>query len=253
MKIYPYNQASVSAKALAHGLECKLIKHEGNILNIPKQVVINWGCSEWKRGIIPKNIINISANIKKASNKLSAFIAMEGRVSIPEWTTSREQAVKWLAEGTTVVARTILNGHSGKGIIISTINKHGEINIPLVDAPLYVKYIPKKEEYRLHVHNKRVFFVQKKLRRLDVPDDKVNWRVRNHQNGFIYANKDVAVAQEACNNAIAAITSLGLAFGAVDIICNEKENKYYVLEVNTAPGLSGTTLEKYIEEFKIYL
>ena len=41
--------------------------------------------------------------------------------------------------------------------------------------------------------------------------------------------------------------AVGLKIGAVDIIWNELENKCYVLEINTAPGLEGTTLVKYTE------
>jgi glutathione synthase/RimK-type ligase-like ATP-grasp enzyme len=44
---------------------------------------------------------------------------------------------------------------------------------------------------------------------------------------------------------LAAVSALGLDFGAVDIIWNEREDKCYVLEVNTAPGLQGSTLENY--------
>jgi D-alanine-D-alanine ligase-like ATP-grasp enzyme len=40
-----------------------------------------------------------------------------------------------------------------------------------------------------------------------------------------------------------------LDFGAVDIIYNAKRNECYVLEVNTAPGLEGTTVEKYATKF----
>ena len=41
--------------------------------------------------------------------------------------------------------------------------------------------------------------------------------------------------------------AVGLKFGAVDLIWNELENKSYVLEINTAPGLTGATLEKYAQ------
>jgi D-alanine-D-alanine ligase-like ATP-grasp enzyme len=47
-----------------------------------------------------------------------------------------------------------------------------------------------------------------------------------------------------------AIINLGLDFGAVDIIYNEKNNRWVVLEVNTAPGLSGETLNRYVEMIK---
>ena len=36
-----------------------------------------------------------------------------------------------------------------------------------------------------------------------------------------------------------------LDFGAVDIIFNERENKAYVLEINSAPGLEGSTIQDY--------
>jgi D-alanine-D-alanine ligase-like ATP-grasp enzyme len=50
-----------------------------------------------------------------------------------------------------------------------------------------------------------------------------------------------------------AIKSLGLDFGAIDMIYNERRNQYYVLEVNTACGLTGTTLDKYVEVFKEFV
>ncbi len=54
--------------------------------------------------------------------------------------------------------------------------------------------------------------------------------------------------------AIACMQVLGLCFGAVDVLYNEKQNKAYVLEVNSSPGLSGEeTLKRYTEEFKRYV
>ncbi|MNY63636.1 hypothetical protein D3C86_2006230 [compost metagenome] len=47
-----------------------------------------------------------------------------------------------------------------------------------------------------------------------------------------------------------AVNAIGLTFGAVDVIWNEYRHQAYVLEVNTAPGLTGTTLEKYAEAFR---
>lgn len=247
MKLYAYSNGSKSAKALADAIDIKMIKHEGKVLNIPKQVVINWGSSAWARGVIAKEILNTPESIAKAVNKLQAFKAMQGHASIPEFTESRLEAGKWLVEGFTVVARTVLNGHSGQGIEIYK----GEDEKVLADAPLYVKYINKKEEYRLHVFRDEVFFIQRKARNKDVAE--VNWQVRNHKNGFIFANQNVDVPEEAKQQAITAVKSLGLDFGAVDIIWNEKQNKYYVLECNTACGIEGTTLDKYVEIFKEFV
>src|SRR5690606_3093878 len=156
------------------------------------------------------------------------------------------QAEAWLNGGnTTIVCRTVLNGHSGQGIVLAS--KPEE----LVDAPLYTVYVKKDQEYRLHVSGDKVFFVQRKARKREVPDDQVNWQIRNHQNGFIYANQDVQVSDEMKNTAIAAVAALGLDFGAVDMLTTKKGD-HCVLEVNTACGLAGTTLDKYVEMIKEY-
>ena len=247
MKLYPYNQASESAKALANALGIKRIKHEGGVLNIPNQIVINWGCSNWTRPVVPKQILNVPGNVCVATNKLKSFNSLKGHVSIPDFTESLEEAKKWLAEGVTVVERHKLTGHSGEGVRIV------EPNQELQQAPLYVKYIPKIHEYRLHVFRDKVFFVQRKARKEDVPNEDVNWQVRNLKGGFIYANQNIEVADRAKKQAIIAVKTLGLDFGAVDVIYNKRHDKSYVLEVNTACGLSGTTLDKYVEIFKEFV
>lgn len=242
MKIYPYSQKSASAKSLAEALGIKRIKHEGKILRV-KGTLINWGCSQFSRGMVIDNILNKPQCVAVSVNKLQSFKHLLGHVPIPSFTEDAVEASKWLAEGFDVVARTVLTGHSGKGIAILSPGDE------LVKAPLYVKYIPKKEEFRVHVFHEDVFFIQQKKRKKDVPDGDVNWGVRNLKGGFIYANKDIDLPKVAQNIAVQAVKTLGLDFGAVDIIYNEKKNEYYVLEVNTACGLTGTTLDKYVEVF----
>ena len=110
------------------------------------------------------------------------------------------------------------------------------------------RFVFKKHEYRVHATQKKAFFVQQKKKRDGVED--ANFQIRNHQNGFIYAHKDVGVPDFVKKMACDAIINLGLDFGAVDIIYNEKNNRWVVLEVNTAPGLSGETLNRYVEMIK---
>lgn len=240
MKIYPYSRSSESAKSLADFLKCKRVRPDGKGF-VRDRIVINWGASRIARDIGYALMLNEPEAVARAVNKLETFKALQGTVPIPEWTEDATEAAKWLAKHS-VVARTVLTGHSGKGIHII---EEGE----LPKAKLYVKYIPKKDEYRLHVFMGEVFFVQRKARNKAVNDEKVNWKVRNHRNGFIYAHKDVDVSDEAKQAAIMAVDALGLDFGAVDMIYNEKQNKYFVLEVNTACGLHGETLSKYGEKF----
>lgn len=246
MKIYPYNPNSESAKALSKRLDMKRIKHEGAPLTV--DWFINWGASHIDRKI--KGVaVNRPECVAVASDKLKSFLAFkEKKVPIPEFTQDKEEANKWLEDGKRVVARTKLNAHSGEGIVISDPDN----GVPLANAKLYTLYIPKAEEYRLHVMNGSVFFIQRKARNKDIEDDKVNWLVRNHQNGFIYANQDVKMASsdKAAKAAIMAVQALELDFGAVDLVYNRSKDKYYVLEVNTAPGLTGSTLDAYVNAFE---
>jgi len=239
MKIYAYNKASESAKNLAKVLGVKRLKQNGKKV---KGLIINWGASAIPREY--EKVINSPDAVARASNKLSAMeILGLFDVAVP-FTQDIEEAKEWIDEGATVVCRTLLNSHSGKGIVLASSKEE------LVKCQLYTRYIKKNFEYRLHVHLGEVFFIQQKQRKLDVPDDKVNWQIRNHQNGFIYANKNIVLDDQIKKYAKHAVLRLGLDFGAVDIIVT-KAGLPYVLEVNTAPGLSGATLEAYKQEFSI--
>lgn len=246
--IYPYNHNSNSAKELSKALGVKRIKHTGKALKV--ESFINWGASKIDREIEAAIIINNPKAVGIASDKLLSFRKFkEAGVCTPEFTESQEEASKWLAEGFVVVARTKLRAHSGEGIVIHDPDTAEDVTA----AKLYTKYIPKSEEYRVHMYkNGAAFFVQRKARNKDIPDEKVNWKVRNHGNGFIYANQDIKMQgqRDAYKECHKAIVALGLDFGAVDIVYNLKKGKYYVLEVNTAPGLSGSTLEAYVNLFK---
>lgn len=245
MWIYSHNKASEGAKALKEALNIRKIKNENSkFKGAANKLVINWGSSAPPEAVLECNVLNHPHAIRKAVNKLQAFQILSEGVDVPEYTESREEANKWLAEGFTVVARTIVEGHGGEGIVLV------ENVAELPNAPLYTKYIPKAEEYRVHVFKDEAFFVQRKARKKEVPDGEVNWKIRNLAGGFIFANQDVDVPPEAKEAAVKAVKLLGLDFGAVDIIWNKKRNKYYTLEVNTAPGLQGTTLEKYSEQFR---
>lgn len=241
-KIFPYKQVSKSAKALSEALGGKVLKVENSKWKPRKNdgsVVINWGSTKLDVDKYPTIILNYPANVATASNKLLAFQTLkDAEVSIPVFTSNQEEARKLIREGKKVVCRTKLSGHSGEGIVIV------EEEDQLVDAPLFTEYLPKKQEYRVHVFRGKAFFIQRKARNREIPDDQVDWKVRNHQNGFIYAHKDVQYPDGIKELAASAVDAIGLDFGAVDIVVS-KQNMMFVLEVNTACGLEGTTLEKY--------
>ena len=245
--IYPYKSGSKSAKDLAQSLNIKRIKHnKSKFKGNHNKVVINWGSGNPSDEVTQCRVLNNPPAVRTAANKLSSFKALkEGGVRIPNFTTDPLVAANLLNEGHEVVVRHKLTGNSGVGIEML----EGDAKVPA--APLYVQYVPKKNEYRVHVVGEKVLSVQRKARRNDVNDEDVNWKVRNHDNGFIFARNEGHVhPKEVERQAILSVEVLGLDFGAVDIVWNEKLSKAFVLEVNTAPGLTGTTLEEYTKAFK---
>ena len=245
VRILPYMKGSRGAKRLAEALGGKRFRLQNSrFLRRPSDVIINWGNSRDER---EPTHGNDKTYIKLASNKLNFFKHMESKqVSClpPFWTNPASIP----EDAYPVVCRTILSGHSGAGIVIA------ESPDTLVPAPLYVKYLKKKDEYRVHCGVKdgivSVIAVQRKARSHSVPIEKVNWAVRNHANGFVYVRQGVQPPDCVIEAAVDVMGHSGLLFGAVDVIYNEKLDKAFVLEINTAPGMEGQTVIDYANFFK---
>ncbi len=239
---YPYKLGSVSAKTLAREFNSKRIKPFGRYRAKYRDLVVNWGNST-----IPywyARILNKPEAVAIAANKLKTFQKLkEHNVSTPEWTDQRTKAVEWVQSGTEIYARRVLSGNSGRGIVVCTTPES------VVDAPLYTKRVKAKYEFRIHVFKNGVIDVQQKKRRNGV---EANNYIRNLSNGYIYARADVQVPEIVSSTAIAGVKALGLDFGAVDIGYVERDNKAFIYEINTAPGIMGTTIEKYKAAIKSY-
>lgn len=226
--------------------------------------IINWGNSRFDdaRVLGTARVLNSPEAIRRASMKTEAMAALQA-ASVPtvESTTDRGVAEHWLATGSLVYARTVLQGHSGEGIVMahrnpSEINGVGNaftVQDSLPQARLYTKGIMvQRREFRIHVMNSTVTYVQQK-KRADGAVDRPEYSnvVRNYHTGWIYASSDVRPNDAALRAAVDSVAALGLDFGAVDVIT--RRDDAWVLEVNTAPGLQGTNLSTYAENFcRIY-
>jgi len=260
IKIFAYNPTSRSAKHLATALGVKRLKHNNSRWHPTEQdTVINWGMG---RMFNLAFVLNEPINVSRVVNKLSFFqmIAERNRefpedlVNIPEWTTDIAIARSWCGldcrgNPKKVVARSLLNSHEGKGI---TIHIDPET---ITIAPLYCKYVPKQTEYRVHMVGSKIIDIQKKILRNDIPRDSANWTIRNTANGFVFQRQNIVVPEDVKTQALLALKASGLDFAAADVIWNNRRGKAYVLELNTAPGIEGTTvilysnaLRKYIED-----
>lgn len=228
---------SKSAKDLAEYLQVKRLLTNGRskFRGRPTDVIINWG--------IPKQIhnsiyLNPIQAVRTAANKLQTFKALkQAEVNVPKFGTD----CSFANDSDRVVARTTLTGHSGEGIVVDE-----PANLP--QAPLYVEYVEKVAEYRAIVVGDSVVDFKQKLKKRDWEGER-SADVWNHSNGYVFARNGINHPEETDNQAIKAIQALGLNYGAVDIIEDEDGN-IYVLEVNTAFCLSGTTLELVGEAIK---
>lgn len=120
----------------------------------------------------------------------------------------------------------------------------------------------KRREYRVHVFNGKVLGAYEKVPL--VSPDAENQSPTAAENRpklyksdtckFIRCNLDLegarvnAAAQQMC---IDAVNSLGLLFGGVDLI-RDKHGNFVVCEVNSAPGLNGLNVDRWVEAIKEY-
>jgi glutathione synthase/RimK-type ligase-like ATP-grasp enzyme len=241
LKILPYKLYSKSAKDLAQALRVKRIRPSGSYRPSARTTVVNWGSS---RAFAHSNMLNKPQAIAMATNKLYALQKMkEAGVSVPDFTTDKAVAQEWQEDGFRVVCRTILTGHSGQGIVIAQPDE------PITSAPLYTKYTKKDKEYRVHVFKGKILDVCEKRKRSGM--EGANSLVRTLNNGWVYCRQSVVLPDVAKTLSLNAVKALGLDFGAVDIIA--RGDKFYCLEVNSAPGIQGTTLQKYVEALREYI
>lgn len=252
--VYPYNDYSRGAKALAKELGIPVTKR-GRFLDLAESLtagtkitVLNWGNGSRVKfhPDVKVQWINNPEAVNVAGNKVKFFEKVKESVRIPEFTTDGAQALAWVEEGKEVMGRST-RGSCGTDIVF-----YNEDVGRWTDSEFWSVYKKKKDEYRVHVIFDEVVLVQKKaVRKTDpvtgqpIDTSNVNFQIRNLSNGFVFVRNDVTPPKDVLTQAAKAIQTVGLDFGAVDVIYNATEDKAYVLEVNTAPGLEGSTPADY--------
>lgn len=162
---------------------------------------------------------------------------------IPSLTFTKEYEVAktWLQENPCVVfARKLTKACEGKGIVVAETPEQ----VPY--APVYTLYKKKKKEYRVHVFQDKVVSVLEKRKRKGFEGER-NTRIRNTANGYVFCSTDVVEPPGLRELAIKASRVTGSDFKGVDIGWNEKLNELFVIEVNSAPGIEGSNIDKYVE------
>lgn len=236
--VRPYKMGSESARKLAQALSVKRIR--GDKTFIRPATVINWGGALPIRGRV--SYINHPSAVNVARNKLNTFIKLtQAGVFTPPFTTDERVARQWVEQNSVVYGRKYLESSEGRGIVILTQDSVWD------RCPLYTKSIHKPHEYRVHVVRGEVIDFTKKRRRNEA---QANDYIRNSNNGWVFCRDGVSLPDTVRDAAIRSVVALGLDFGAVDIAYKQQENRAYVFEVNTAPGIEATTLDKYVTSMR---
>lgn len=170
-------------------------------------------------------------------------------LSALEFTTAKQEALDWLKEGFCVFGRKTLTGSSGAGIVVI------EEPAQMVPCLVYTKYKPKKREFRVHIFRNEVVAIVEKRKRSDW-NEASNPKIRNLANGYVFC-QDVELTPELRTR----IEVLGLAaskvcqsdFKGVDLAYNQKFDDLFVIEVNSAPGIEGTNVDKYVKAIQKYV
>lgn len=233
----PYKMGSAGAKVLAKAIGAKRSKANKKFKR--GTIICNWGRSNLVPRGFPQRVLNPADAVIRATDKLKCLNRLaEAGVSRVEHTTNMEVARQWTRQGFMVYGRKLLNSSQGKGIVL--ISNEREMQF----CPLYTKGVPKSHEYRVHVFRGQVIDVTKKRRRNSAERSDF---IKNLANGWVYCREGIEIPENLLECARRAVTALGLDFGAVDLLY--RQGAPYVLEINTAPGLQGTTLTKYVEAF----
>ena len=156
------------------------------------------------------------------------------------FTTDIEQAKQWCSEGQTVFGRTLLRSSCGKGIKVFTSVDE------VTPCPVYTLYKKKKREFRVHIFKDQVVTVLEKKRKKEFEGVR-DTKIRNIANGYVFVQNLQDFPEQVKTLALQAASVVQSDFKGVDIGYNEKNNEVFVIEVNSAPGITGNNVGKYVQ------
>jgi len=163
-----------------------------------------------------------------------------------EFTDDCHVARDWLDEGLTVFGRKYLNASCGKGIEVLIPGDPDATLESFAHLPVFTKYKKKKREFRVHVFKDQVVAVTEKKRRKEFNGIR-DTKIRNLANGYVFVQSVENEPEGLRELALRAAQVSASDFRGVDVGYNQLKDELFVIEVNSAPGIQGTNLNKYLE------
>ena len=206
----------------------------------PLDFLLRWGS---RKEMPTANVELNNANaIRNASDKLATynFLSKQGLRTVfmtPDFDEAMRNAPERLVFGRN---RT---GFGGRDIVVY---RRGER--PTRHHDFFTPYISAPREVRIHVVRDKVVRVQGKY--LDFPEKAGDNLIKNYAHGYRFRSPKQELHHSRRNDAIMAVQTLGLDFGAVDMLVYD-DRTHFILEVNTAPACSPLTAKCYAGEIAL--
>lgn len=199
----------------------RTLLQERNVLNLPGTV--SWGCP--LNGTGP----TLNARASSVSKLQELHILRTAGVRVPRtWPASA-----WNQNLPRPILARKAKHKGGKDIrLVKTLEG---LRSWATKRDFFSEYIPNDREYRVFVYRSaHLGTYEKVLRHPELQHRAVG---RNYHNGYAFELvREANIPREAVEAAKASVLAMGMDFGAVDII-HGRDGRYYVLEVNSAPGV----------------
>jgi glutathione synthase/RimK-type ligase-like ATP-grasp enzyme len=199
---------------------------------------IRWGSTEQFNNTNSVKELNSLESVNRTVNKLSMLQCLKGSgIPTPDFNTDLSLIDNFKDDTGNLYIRSKL------GVV-----RYASDYCPIRDS-YYSKPIPlKRREYRVHVFNGKVIGIYEK-----VPLSEGRPALfKSDTCRFVRCDPNISrVDQNAQQICIQAVNALGLLCGGVDLI-RDKNKNVFVCEVNSAPGLNSSNIQRWVDEIQSY-
>lgn len=236
------NKSSKTGKSLKEKfrpIASKVIKKRTN-KRLNTDVLLRWGSTEDFSRLKSRLELNSLEAVNNASNKLNMMKILVG-ANVPT------PSIKFDLNNTENLDD--FRDDDG-GFYVRGSNQEIRYDDTLKYGDLYVSkpLENKRREYRVHVFNGEVIAVYEKIPQLE---EVKLFKSHNCKFSLIDITRS-RLKSDDLQVCINAVNSLGLLFGGVDLM-RDKDQNVFVSEVNSAPSLNGTNIDRYVSKITEYV